>query len=225
MHPLRQGRFQFQLLHETVQGLYIVPGRLPGLQARRQTLQRFPHPAAQLIYLRQHGLPPVVPRRAVAVRVFRPVLVTKPRLAVNIPFQNIVFQQVTFFRRQARQTGFQPAEHVLVLVAVGDGGQHTGQQAQHRLFQNVAAAAEIHRDPVPLKHCFDGPGVLRHIPGRHGDVPAATLPRCQQAADVGSGLLHLGIDSGGLPEPDGGAVALIGQILPEEMALQMPKGR
>ena len=42
-------------------------------------------------------------------------------------------------------------------------------------------------------------------------------------ADVGGGLLHLGIDSGGLPEPDGGAVALIGQILPKEMALQMSK--
>ena len=42
-------------------------------------------------------------------------------------------------------------------------------------------------------------------------------------ADVGGGLLHLGIDSGGLPEPDGGAVALVGQILPKEMALQMSK--
>ena len=225
MHPLRQGRFQFQLLHETVQGLYIVPGRLPGLQARRQTLQRFPHPAAQFVHSCQNGLPPLVPRRTVAVRVFRPVLVPEPRLAVDVPFQNIVFQQVTFFCRQARQTGFQPAEHILVLIAVGDGGQHAGQQAQHRLFQNVAAAAEIHRDPVPLKHRFDGPGVLRHIPGRHGDVPAAALPRRQQSADVGGGLLHLGIDGGGLPEPDGGAVALVGQILPEEMALQMPKGR
>ena len=92
VHPLRQRRFQMKLLHKPVQGFHIGPGRCPGLQALRQTAQRAAHPAAQFVHLIQPVLPQLIPRRTVAVRVFRPVHVPQPHLAMDLPFQDIVFQ-------------------------------------------------------------------------------------------------------------------------------------
>ena len=223
VHLLRQGRFQIQSLHEVIECFHIVPGGPALLYSRRQTAQGAAHPAAQLVHLLQPCLPQIVPGSTVAVRIFRPVRLLQPCLAPDLPFQDVVFQDVTFLRRQARQAGFQPAEHVLILIAVGNGGQHTGQQAQHRLFQNVAAAADVGRNTVPLEHRFNGAHVVPHVPGRHGDIPAAALPRRQQPPDVRGGLLHLRIDRGGLPEVHSTAAALIGDVLPEKVPFQIFK--
>ena len=143
---------------------------------------------------------------------------------MDLPGEDIVLQLVALLRRQSRQAGLEPAEHVLVLKAVLDGGEDAGHQAPHRLFQHVAAAAQIHGDLIPLEHRLDDPLVVGHVPGGHGDVPVAALPRRRQRADVRRRLLHLGVGGVRLPDADGGAVPPIGLALAEEIPLQMAQG-
>ena len=183
--------------------------------------QRGGDPAAQGVDRIQPLLTGLGPGRAVAIGIFRPGHVPQPHGAVDLPLEHVVFQQVALFRRDSRQARFQPAEHILIFVSIADGGEHSGEEAQHRLFQNVAAAAEVEGNPVALKYRFNDPGVLLQIPGSHSDVPAAARSRRQQAADLRRGLLHLGKDVVRLPDPDAVRRSVIGNAFAEKVPLQM----
>lgn len=148
-------------------------------------------------------LPPLVPRRAIAIRVLRPVDIPQPHLPVDLPLQHIVFQPVALLHRQSCEAGFQPAEHVVVLIAIGDGCQDPCQQTEHRLFQDIAAAAEVGRNSVALKDGLDDPLIVLHVPGGNCDVPEPAFSRCHQPQDVRRRLLHLGKGVVRLPQPDG----------------------
>ena len=143
---------------------------------------------------------------------------------MDLPLEDVVFQQVALLRLKARQTGFQPAEHVVVLTAPAQGGQHPGEKAEDRLFQNVAAAAEVGGNLAALEHRLDDGLVGLHVPGRYRNLPAAALPLQKQAADGGGGLLHLGEDRVRLEQADLAGAAAVGNGGAEEMALQVAQG-
>ena len=182
---------QLQLLQKRPQGLQLSPGPLLFPQTRRQTAQRAPHPAAQGVDLDQllglpggKALPP-------ARRIAGPVAVPDPHGPVDVPGHHVVLQHIALAVRQPRQPGLQPAEHVLVLVPAGHRVQGPGQQAQHRLLQHVAAAAEVHRHAVALKDILNGGLVLVQVPGRHADVPEAAGPGPDQLQYPGRHVLRL----------------------------------
>ena len=143
---------------------------------------------------------------------------------MDLPGEDVVFQQVALLRCQSRQAGLEPAEHILVLKAVLQGGEDAGDQAPHGLFQHIAAAAQVGGDLIPLEHRLDDALVVRHVPGGHGDVPVAALPRRHQPPDVRRRLLHLGEGGVRLPDADGAAVPRVGLPLAEEAPLQMAQG-
>ena len=98
--------------------------------------------------------------RAIAVGVGRPGDVPQPHLAPDLPEHHIVFQLIALRPVDAGQSGFQIAEHVLVLKAAGDGVQGPQRQKQRRLLQDVAAPADVYRDAVPSKNMLQHRGVL-----------------------------------------------------------------
>ena len=217
---------QPQLLQKAVKGIDFLPRRLSGFQTVPKPLQGLPHPAAQIVDRIQPGLAPLVPGGAVAVGVVGPVHVPQPHPAVDLPLEDIVFQQVALLGRQSRQARFQPAEHILVLKAVLQGREHPGHQTPHRLFQHVAAAAEVHGDAVPGEHRLDDALVIPHGGGGHGDVPVAALPRRREAPDVRRCLLHLREGGVRLPDADGAAqVSPVRGQGPEKIPLQVAQGR
>ena len=141
LHLGFQGVLEMELLHEGVEGLHLGFGGLAGFQPLRQAGEGGLHPAAQGVDLGELFLPGGGPGGSVAVRVFRPVYVPQPHAAVDLPLEDVVLQLVALLWGQARKAGFQPAEHVVVLIAPADGGQDPGEEAEGRLFQDVAAAA------------------------------------------------------------------------------------
>ena len=223
-HLFLQRVLEIQTLQETVKSIYFLPGCNVCFQPLIQLRKGRAHPAAQIVHPVQTGLAAVVPRCAVTVRIVGPVHIPEPHLPVDLPGENVVFQLVALLRRQTRQAGLQPAEHVLVLKAVFQSGEDAGDETPHGLFQHAAPAAQIGGNAVPLEYRLDGALVVGHVPGGHGDVPVAALPRRHQAADVRRRLLHLGKGGVRLPDPDGGAVSLVGLPLSEEVMLQIPQG-
>ena len=157
-----------------------------------QAGQRFADPAADGIDPLQ--LSALLLRKALlpTIGVGSPVLPAQPHAAVDIPPDHVVFQRVALLVGDTGQSRLQPAEHILVLAASSHRIQRAGDQTQHRLFQNIAAAAEIDRHAVALKHIFDGSGIVVQISGRHSDVTEAVLPRAHQRKDPGGHILHLG---------------------------------
>ena len=224
-HLFLQGALEVETLQKVVKCIYFLTDSFSGFQAFIQSCQGLPHPAAQAVHLLQPGLPPVVPGGAVAVGVVGPVHVPQPHLPVDLPGEDIVFQQVALLRRQSRQAGLQPTEHVLVLKAVLQGGEDAGDEAPHGLFQHVAAAAQVGGDLIPLEHRLDDALVVRHVPGGHGNVPVAALSRRHQVSDIRRRLLHLGEGGVRLPDADGTAVPFVGFPLSEEVPLQMAQSR
>ena len=58
-------------------------------------------------------------------------------------------------------------------------------EAQGRTIYNLSVGTPDFAPAEHIRKAMMDAAADPHIPGRHGDVPAATLPRCQQAADVG----------------------------------------
>ncbi|CDC67992.1 unknown [Oscillibacter sp. CAG:155] len=221
LHLFFQRGLKPQRLQKRVKAVYFLPSCFPSFQIFRKCQQRQSDPAAEGIDLRQLFLPCLVPGCAVAVRILRPVRIPQPHGAVDFPFEHVVFQQIALLRCQSGQTGLEPAEHILVLIAVAHRIQHAGQQAQGGFFQNITAAAQIGRDAVSLEYRLDHPFVIRHIPGGHYDLPIPAHTRRRQSADLRRRLLHLGKDGVRLQQTDGTALSLIGQVLSKKAALQM----
>ena len=223
-HLFLQRVLEIQMLQETIKGIYFLPSCNAGFQPLIQLRKRCAYPAAQLVHPVQAGLAALIPRCAITVRIVGPVHIPEPHLPVDLPGENVVFQLIALLRHQARQAGLQPTEHVLVLQAVFQSGEDAGDEAPHGLFQHTAPAAQIGGDAVPLEYRLNGALVVGHVPGGHGDIPVAALPRRYQAADVRCRLLHLGKSGVRLPDTDGGAVSLVGLPLSEEVMLQISQG-
>ena len=188
--PLQLVR-QVQLLQEGPQHLQLSTGPGAVLQPRRQAAQGASHAAAQGVdvlqrrcLLRREALPP-------AGGVGGPVLVPDPHGAVDIPLDDVVLQPVALIVCEAPEAGLQIAEHVLVLIAAADRVQGPGQKAEHRLLQNVAAAAEVHRHTVALEDVLNGGGVAVQISGRYGDVPEAIAACPHQGQNFRRRILRL----------------------------------
>ena len=224
IHLAFQSVLKAQLLHEIVEGVHLGGSGLSGLQPLRQAGQGGLDPAAQGVDPGQPRRPGGSPGGPVAVGIFHPVHVPQPHAAVDLPLEDVVFQLVALLRLKARQAGFQPAEHIIVFISPPRRGQDPGEKAEDRLFQNVAAAAEVGGNLPALKHRLDDGLVGFHIAGGHRDVPAAAFSIRQKAADGGGGLLHLGEDGIRLEEADLGGIPVIGIGRAEEMTLQMAQG-
>ena len=194
------------------------------LQATGQTAQRSAYPAANGVDLRQRRLLGGGEGLAPAVRVGSPVLVPDPHGAVNIPGDDVILQPVALPVGDAGESGLQPPEHVLVLIAPRYRVQRTGQQAQHRLLQHVAAAAEVDRYAVAFENIFDGSGVIVQVPGRHGDIPKAAPPAPHQLKDLCGHILHLGEHTLRLHQLHSGAVPPPGPDGTEKALCQMLQG-
>ena len=97
-----QGVLQVQFLHKTVKGIRFLTRCFSQFQALGQSIQRSPHPAAQLVDPGQLFRPLLRQWNAVAVGILRPIHVPQPHLAVDIPLEHIVFQQVALLGRQPR---------------------------------------------------------------------------------------------------------------------------
>ena len=212
---------QPQFLQKIPQYPQLLRRALALLQPAGQTAQGAGHPAADGVDFRQclclgggEFLPP-------AVRVGGPVLLPDPHGAVDIPGNDVVLQLVAFLVCDPRQAGFQPAEHILVFVSPRNRIQRPRQQAQRRLFQYIAAAAEIDGDVKALKHVFNRGGIFVQVPRRHGNVPITAVCSPYQLPYLGGGVLRLREHALRLHQLHSGAVPLPGRYGAEEPLRQM----
>ena len=207
---------------ELIQRPGLVPCGGPLLQAVRQRRQRPAHLFPDAVDLLQPDRALLRHVQSVAVGIQRPRHVPQPHIPPDIPPDHIVFQQVALRRRHAGHAGFQIAEHVLILKAAGHrvhGGQ---QQRHHRLFQNVAAAADVGRDAVTPEHRLQQRPVAIHAAAGHGNIPIAIALR-RQLPDPGGDILHLGIGGGRLIEGHRAGLLLPYRVAAEAVAFQMPQ--
>ena len=111
---------------------------------------------------------------------------------MDIPLDHIVFQKVALLVGEASKTGFEPAEHVLILIATCHRVQSTSHQGHNWFVQNIAAAAEVGRHAVAGEYTLDHRLVVPQVPGRHGDVPEPAEAGADQGQDLRSHILRLG---------------------------------
>ena len=211
------------LLGKYVKHFRFIPGLRPVLQAIAQGQQRRAHLLPYAVDLRQ----PLLPLRGhllpVSVGVCRPLRVPQPHIPPDAPQDHIVLQQVAFLRRDARHPRLEIAEHILPPEAAGNGIHRPQQHGQGRLCQNIAAAADIRRDAIPLKNALDDRAVYLHAPGGNGNVPPAAGPGGHQLPDLRRRPFHLAVYRAALPQRHllPAVVPLIGHILPQQVLLQM----
>ena len=156
----------------------------------------------------------------------RPCLLADPHLAVDIPTDHIVLQQVTFIAADARKARFQTAEHILVLKAACHRIHGAEQHGDDRLFRQVTAQAHIGADAVTAQHHLQQRTVALHIAAGHGNIAVAIALFRHKAADLGTDILHLCVSIAGLIQGNVsvGILPFVGPIKAEDMALQMGKG-
>ena len=224
LFPLLQHLRRTGAFRKSVKHFRLTHGGFACFQPLTQGQEQLPRLAAHLIDLRQLLTALVGHLAAVALRVGCPVLVPQPHAAPDLPPDHIVFQQVALFRRQRCHAGLETAEHVLVLKAACHRVHGAQQQRQHRLLQNVAAAADVGRYPVPAEHRLQKRAVDLHIPRRHRHIPPADAA-LRQTAQLRRHILHLGIGRMRLIERDGRRIALPRLVRTEEVALQVSERR
>ena len=190
--PLLQPAGQVNLREKSPEGLQLPGGALPLLQSPGQTAQGAADPRPDGVDLPE-GLrllrgKVLLPPGGVG----GPVLLPNPHGPVDVPGDDVVLQPVALPGGKASQPGLEVPEHVLVLIPAAHCVQGGGDEAQHRLLQHVAAAADIHRHAVALKDALDDRGILLQVPGGHRDVPEPELSRPRQGQDLGGHVLRLG---------------------------------
>ena len=125
-HAGFQSVLKSELFHERVKRFHFSGGGFFRAETPCKFRQGKAYPFAQCINGFQTFPLFICPVFPVTVRVFRPWNVTYPHFAVNVPFQNVIFQNVAFLYGKPGQTGFQPAEHIIIFVTVGNGRKHPG---------------------------------------------------------------------------------------------------
>ena len=212
-------------LHKPVQCFHFTTRCIGSFHPFSELQQRLSHSFPQFIDQCQPALLNFAPRRAIALRIFRPSGISQPHLTMDLPLENVIFQNITFLCCQSGQAGFKPAEHVFVLISAADSRQYTHQQRQHRLFQNITALTDVCRNPVAFKNGIDHIGIGRHIPGSNDNIPTTAIPFRQQSADLCGCLFYLCKNMFRFQNPDSTTVSLKRLLFTKEMFLQMTQRR
>ena len=168
-----------------------------------------------------YGSGPLSFLQSVAVGMGRPVLLLQPHLAPDLPTHHIVFQQVAIVFADTGQSRFEIAEHIFVFKAAGHSIHSAEQHGDHRLFQNIAAAADVGRNSGPGKGIVQDRTVKLHVPCCHANIPVAELAAAHQLQNAGCRPLTLGIGSPRLPQFNSLRSTLPRLIASEEMGFQM----
>ena len=213
------------VLGKMIKGLGLFPGTLPFPHLAVQETQRLCHRTPYLIDTCQLFPGPVVFLQSVAAGMGRPVLLLQPHLAPDLPAHHVVFQQVAIVFADTGQSRFEIAEHIFVFKAAGHSIHSAEQHGDYRFFQNIAAAADVGRDPGPGKGIVQNRAVKFHVPGRHANIPVAEFAAAHQLQNAGCRPLTLRVGRTGLPQLDGVRGTLPRLIAAEEMGFQMIQRR
>ena len=145
----------------------------------------------------------------------------RPHRAADLPLERVVFQNVTFFRRQPRKPRFQAAEHILVFKTAACRIQRTQQQCQHGALQDVAAAGIIERDAAARKRRLQRRRIGIKVARGDGDLAVAVALLAHEREDLRGSPFALAVGSGCLTERHRARTARHRLRGTEEAAFQM----
>lgn len=169
-------------LQKSVKGNRLSSSRLVlGLS---QFLQRSGHLPSGAVQSLQKGTVLFLPGDAISSRMPSPFLCLRPAAPLDIPLQNIVFQQISVFFPQVRQSGLEIAEYIFVGIAPRHSIQGRGDQDEHGLLQNIRHSGGKYGYPISGQHRFYQILVGAIIAGHQTNVPKAVALLSYQAQNA-----------------------------------------